>query len=196
MAKRSTEAQKRRVAQLLRDAVERGCDHDESIVHHLIARCIDVGRRERKAGPPKMRSAMPDIVRSYDERETDARQRSIDIEDGGDRHVVLGLGHFGPSAEEIEDAAAIESVFKDAMGGENPDRDWKLLFQLAAGKGQHQLGRCNCHGAPKKDNRCARTCRITHEPTISRQRIINIRADRLSAIWKALRPLMPVSEAA
>jgi hypothetical protein len=189
---KSTAAQRHRVVKLIQaecDASARiGKEPDAEIVRGLIARCVEIDKRERRLGPASVRSAMPDHWRTYDEREIDARQRLVDIEAGDDAHVVIGLDHFRPGASELDDAEAIEAVFKDAMGGEHVDRDWRFLFQLESGKGHRQLGRCNCHGAPANDSCCARTCRINHERTVTRQRILDIQAARVPAIWKALRP--------
>jgi hypothetical protein len=73
----------------------------------------------------RIRNSMPDVVHDLEEREESAKQRMIDMTAGDIPEDVPVTRH------EISAAESIERVFRAVLVGENPNRDWRILFMLA-----------------------------------------------------------------
>jgi hypothetical protein len=124
-----------------------------------------------------IRSGMPDVVRSHDERAEAARQRMIDLAAGDD------VEDAPVTRNEITAAEAIEKMFRGLLVGENRDRDWSLLFMLASKA-----------SGDKDGHQCEQTGSVRHaarkfgiSPALVRKR----RDVQLRALVTALEHLMP-----
>jgi hypothetical protein len=74
----------------------------------------------------RIRNSMPTVISSYEEKAEAAKHRMIDYAAGDDE------GSDKVTRNEITAAEAIERMFRALLTGENRDRDWRLLFLLAA----------------------------------------------------------------
>lgn len=149
-------------------------------VQAAIRLCVKVDRAAASDRPREFGNSMPDYLPDdMEEREAAAKQRMIDYT-AGDLVEVEAV-----NAAEVTAAEAIERVFRAHLAGEDQARAWKILFLLAAKRG-------NGLGVHEEQDGSVRN--VAKKVNLSAKRVRDIRDRQLQATAKGISHLIPAPQ--
>jgi hypothetical protein len=162
---RRQEADERKVRIFVRNAGRSGADAAAIVwaALELIERAERTKERDRKRGAAAIiclrkhpKGAMPDVVRSRDELAEAAQFAAEQGDTAAD----------WCNDNELAAARELERLLRAALVGENPDRDWKILLSLAAGKSERALekhfGESRANIRKRRDKQVAAFAKVLH----------------------------------
>jgi hypothetical protein len=158
----------------------------DGIAWALLQRAASIERRQAKVAPTGFRNSMPAVLHNSRELHDAAMQRALEIAKpetmDHERDLLLGLSDT-PSRDEIAVLEAVDKTYRAALRGHaedlraqgtearDADVDFKILWQLAAGRSQRK---------------------VAADFGIKQQRVGMIKRSRLAIIFRnAIKPLMP-----